>query len=155
MGLILIAGVLLVGGICFSIHEYKKESFFMLFESMVSVLILSGVIMFVIIGITGVGFGESELNLEETNNLVGVNQGDSTYAFLDEENNCYYVNDNRVQVINNYSEDASGYCTVVIGDYDKIYVEKYKVDYKMNFWTFNVASGKEYKIYIPESMISE
>ena len=26
---------------------------------------------------------------------------------------------------------------------------------KMNFWTFNVMNGSEYKIYIPQSMVSE
>jgi len=153
MGFILIAIVLIIGAI-FLFRRMLRKTCDGIPICLSATIAMVGALLMIFIGVGGLGFGESEDVLIETKDLIGVNQGDSTYVFLDEENNCYYINDYRVQVINKH-EDSSGHCTVIIGDYDKTYVEKYNVDYKMNFWTFNVANGAEYKFYIPQSMVSE
>ena len=150
MGCILIAIVLIVG----TIFLFKKIGAHDVGSSLIITIAGLGALVMIVIGVGGLGFGESEYVLIETKDLIGIKQGE-TYVFLDEENNCYCLNDNRATIINSKGEDPNVYSTLVIGDYDKIYVEKYVVDLKMNFWTFNVMNGAEYKFYIPQSMLSE
>lgn len=155
MGCILIAIVLIIGAI-FLFRRMLKKTYFsdgipICLSATIAVL---GAALMIFIGVTGLGFGESEYILTETNDLIGIKQGE-TYVFLDEENNCYCLNNNRITIINTKGKDTNVYSTLVIGDYDKIYVEKYVVDLKINFWTFNVMNGAEYKFYIPQSIASE
>ena len=155
MGFILIAIVLIIGAIFLFRRMLRKTYFIDGIPICLSTTIASlGALLMIFIGVGGLGFGESEYILTETKDLIAIKQ-DETYVFLDEANNCYCVNDNKTTVINKKGEETSVYCTLIIGDYDKIYVEKYMIDLKMNFWTFNVMNGSEYKIYIPQSMVSE
>lgn len=156
MGLILIGIVFVVGAFFIARRCDKKDGFLMwVSEPFLVLLGILGVTALVMIGLTGGCTGESEYTLTETIELVGVNKGESTYIFLDEENQGYYLNDNKMVVVKKYGENTTIHCTKVIGDYDKIYLEKYEIDYKMNFWTFNIMDGVEYKIYIPQSMVSK
>lgn len=157
MGLILIAAIIFVigGRVCMQKYMKKPSMFVDLVEIAVIVIVAISSMTLFFLGITGVCLGESEYVLKETKELVGIKQGDSTYAFLDDENSCYYVNGERIKVFNNDGTDENISCKIVIGDYESIYVEKYDIDYKMNFFTFNLVNGKEYKVYIPQNMVSE
>lgn len=153
MGFILIAAVLICGGIWYIVNRMKHErdQNTMLAESMVFTLSLVMGIILIFVGIFGFGMTKSEEVLLETKDVIGISQEDSTYVFLDAENNCYYIYDEKLVVIKDgYKYDVE--CVVVKGDYDKAFVERYKADYKMNFWTFAISNNECYKIYIPQNM---
>lgn len=85
-----------------------------------------------------------------------------TYLFIDENNQIYYVKDDSVKVaqINSaggINTDNTNIASVeiIIGDYEKVYVEKYETRTKMTFLSVGTIGYDEYKIYIPQSMVSE
>jgi hypothetical protein len=152
MVLILIVVVIVIGIIFLSRHLRKQGAIEALGECFVIGISAVSAFTLMIIGIIGVGLGDAEYNLLETRDLIGVKQGE-IYALLGDAH-CYYVNGDKVSCVGD-GQDGNYSCKVDVGDYDKCYVEKYKVDYKMNFWTFNLMNGVEYRFYIPENMEQE
>ena len=153
MGFILIAAVLIVGMIIYCKSGITRKVPFLIDGVIIAVAII-GAFLSLFLGTVGICTGEAEYKLIETNELTGIKQGE-VYVFLDEEGRGYYVNEDRMSVASKNEVTFEVYCVSDIGDYEKIYVEKYDIDYKMNFWTFNILNGSEYKLYIPQSMASE
>jgi hypothetical protein len=150
---VILAIVFAIGGVYFwknEVIKVKSQIVSGALDALIMTVCIASTLVATCVGIFGFGFGDSEYVLESTKELPNIIQIDESYALLDEEGNCYYVNGNRVQVVNSYGVKESGSCTLITGKCENIYVEKYDIDYKMNFWTFNLVSGKEYKIYIPE-----
>ena len=53
-------------------------------------------------------------------------------AFLDEEGNCYYLNGDRMYFVNELAAEESVHCIIYKGNYEKIYIEKYRDYHKYN-----------------------
>lgn len=84
------------------------------------------------------------------------------YLFVDENTRLYYVEEDSIKVAKFNSSGIldtesmrSGAVEIIKGDYESIYAEKYVTKSKVTFWSLGIYSEIEYKIYIPEDMITE
>ena len=86
------------------------------------------------------------------------NLPESVYLFIDnEDNKLYYVSENSVIItnINNFiqhnSEEVYTYdAEVIIGNYNKPYVEKYVQKGQTTFLSLGIFTKTYYKFYIPQ-----
>ncbi len=115
-------------------------------------------IMFITFGFCAARHTEGEDLLKGTY-YVEVQKFDNVkYEVFDEENNVlYYVADNKVEVLKGgrrgmYGNKIIYDCTIVEGDYDKPYIEYYEIDYKVEWWSFELTNGVKYVFYIPKGI---
>lgn len=159
MLLILFGAILaLLGGFIFkSVIKNKSEKFVTL-KSFAAVIICFVAVMLITFGFCGARIEEGEYLLEGTNYVVIQKQDDTKYEVFDEENNIlYYFEGSQVEVLKDGKRGAYGNkiiydCKILEGNYDQPYIEEYEVDYKMNWWSFELINRPEYILYVPEDV---
>ena len=153
--LIAVICVICLIGVWNAEFKIKSEILAFLVQIIVSLVLVIAAVVCLILGLGCLETEETEYLLSESKELIGTISVDTSYAFLDEEGNCYYLNGDRMYFVNELAAEESVHCIIYKGNYEKIYIEKYKIDYKMTWWSFNFINGVEYRLYIPENIISE
>jgi len=117
-------------------------------------------IMLIANGLCAFRISEGEYRLESTHYVSMQEQNDSKYEVFDEENNILYCFEgSEVEVLKDgkrgmYGNKIMYDCTIIEGDYTQPYIEVYEVDYKMNFWSFELVNTLEYILYVPEKIVN-
>ena len=138
-------------------HVIKNnDAKFVTLKSMVAVLTCFIAVMLITFGVVGVRIDEGNPQLMSTNNVVIQNYEDEVYEAFDERNNTlYYFGKAEVEVLKDGKRGMYGNkiiydCKILEGDYDQPYIEFYEVDYKMNWWSFELIDRPEYILYVPK-----
>jgi hypothetical protein len=112
------------------------------------IIVFCGVFAVIFSVLACFGGAEGDTSIISSSNLVGARQNDSTYVFLDENGNTYYITGKLVEVNSNFSP----FYDVVVGDFDSPAIQGTRTEMKMTIWSLALFDRVEYRIYIPEDM---